>query len=805
METSSFFDTESFSHPNERLGHHLLRVAQNAKWTIKRINPSFSIISNNLIERAVVVAAALHDLGKATKYFQEYLLTDAAYDKDLKAHANMSAVVVRELLQRSLQGEKIDSTLKFYLPLLSFLSVKRHHGYLKNIPDENTVFKGARDEKILMDQLAALNKNDVRIISQMLPTLSNIETDILELVENFSLPAFKSSTNIIFTKLEFDKLHPDKKIEYYFLCLTIFSSLLYSDKKDVILKGKIIEEKPVPLDVVENYRMKMGFGTGSSSIDIQKELAFKGVIESIQKKFDPGNHLYSITLPTGLGKTISSFKAAQKISEILGGGRRLIFTIPFTSIIDQTFSIYSGMIGTDHSGTILKHHHLAEPVYKANEETFDIDQSEFLIETWDSSVVVTTFVQLFESLITNSKSRLLKLPNIAHSVIVLDEVQNLPYKYWKLVNNTLKVFAKIYDVYFILLTATQPLIFEPENEITELVPDHESFFKIFNRTILFNLTASPFRTVELLAEHVISFALDNPNENILVIMNTRNSSSKLFEILSDNIPDDSLYYLSSSVSPFERKIIIDEIKKHVENTRKILVSTQLIEAGVDISFDTVFREVAPVDSVLQGAGRANRYNLNKCPSSVYIFAFEGKEDKSSLIYGSELMQASRQIFNSKIGEGGVSENHYLELIREYFTALKSFSTNLGCEYLNAVTSLEFENTGKFTLIEESKFQVSVFLLLNEEAISVWTKFQEIMKENIPIYEKKNKFAFIKSRFYEFVINVSVKDDERMNVFNREPEFGFQVWNPDYGDSFYSYSPGDFRRNRGFVKNTSAVL
>jgi len=147
-----------------------------------------------------------------------------------------------------------------------------------------------------------------------------------------------------------------------------------------------------------------------------------------------------------MGKTITSFKAALKIAELAGGERRLIFTIPFTSIIDQTHTIYGEIIGSDDSRFMIKHHHLAEPVYKTGDDTLGAEKSEFLIETWESSVIVTTFVQLFGSLITNSKSRLLKLPNLAHSVIVLDEVQNIPYEHWELINNVLKAFAKVYDI-----------------------------------------------------------------------------------------------------------------------------------------------------------------------------------------------------------------------------------------------------------------------------------------------------------------------------------------------------------------------
>lgn len=806
MATSSFYDTESFSHPNERLGNHLKRVACNAIKAAERIDAGFSIIESELLGRVVALAAALHDLGKATTFFQNYLLTDEPFDNDLKAHAKLSAIVTRSLLSEIIKNSVQDPILRFYLPLITFLAVKRHHGNLDNLVDENYVLKQQREIDVFIKQIQSLNQNDLKLISQLVVETTGCEISLATLIQDFDIKRFTASIGIAFQTPKFNRLESNKKLEYYFLVLTIYSTLLYSDKRDVIIGEKEFFLAGLPANVVENYRQKMGFVHTGHGINSFKEKAYFGVLDQLSKIFDVNKRIYSITLPTGLGKTLTSLKAALAIKEKLGDRYKLVFTIPFTSIIDQTYTIYSDIFETIRSDIILKHHHLSEPVYKSGDDTLNVNQSEFMIETWDSNVVVTTFVQLFESLITNSKSRLLKLPNLAHSIIILDEVQNIPYKYWRLINNTLKVFSSVYDVYFILLTATQPLIFTPGEEIDELVPGFEDYFKIFNRTKLFQHLDKPVDTIDELLDEIILFDQNNPNKNILVILNTRANSMELFKLITTTFPEDELYYLSSSISPFERKIIIEQkIKNNKSKKRKILVSTQLIEAGVDISFDAVFREIAPIDSILQSAGRANRYGKESLPAPVIIFQFAKTLDKSSLIYGTELINVSKNIITTIVPDDGLEEQNYLDLIGQYFKSLKGFSDNLDCPVLDAVEKLNFKDIGEFSLISENKDMVSVFLFLNKNARKIWQTYKSISCKDIPSYEKKKEFGLIKAVFYEFVINVPVKEKERINIFNKEPEFGFYLWDPELEDEFYQYSPIDFKLNTGFQKKASAVL
>ena len=339
--------------------------------------------------------------------------------------------------------------------------------------------------------------------------------------------------------------------------------MLLSDKTDVILdKNPDVEKASISFDKVESYRHRKGFDTPINELDERKNEAFNFSLKNLSNVFSTDKHIYSITLPTGLGKTITSFAVALEIKKILNSStHRVIITIPFTSIIDQNFEVYSQIVESKNSNVLLKHHHLAEPAYKLNDEELTPDKSEFMIETWQSEIVVTTFVQLLNSIFSNDKSLLMKLPNLANSIIILDEVQTVPYEYWQLIKNTFEVLGKNYNCYFILMSATQPLMFLPGKEVTEIVPEYEKYFEYFNRTKLINKTNNLISFADFIND--VSIYLSAYKEkDILIILNTKKHSKQCFDELRNFIDKETedIYYLSTMITPYERKAIINLVK-----------------------------------------------------------------------------------------------------------------------------------------------------------------------------------------------------------------------------------------------------
>lgn len=786
-----------YSHPNKLLVDHLREVANTCRsLTMDLFLFTSSPVKKKVFQDLTYLAGAFHDIGKATHFFQHYLLSPEHEIIGPKSHALISALFVKEIAKEYLSKTQLSDFDKNLFAHLAFTAVKRHHGRLDNFESELYIEQKSKE---LQQQVLSFNEDEIEIIIVhfCLPLSLKysfkdfkkymLSEDYLIDMPEFWLDSFEDS---------FTKLSHLEKIEHYYFHHLLFSTLLLSDKTDVILDNKLKFEKTViQYDKVEAFRQKKGFDVPKSQLDEVKNEAFDNALKNLPKVFSPDKHIYSITLPTGLGKTITSFAVALRIKEALGlPFRRLIVTIPFTSIIDQNFEVYSQIVDSKDSNVLLKHHHLAEPAYKLNETELAPDESQFMIETWQSEVVVTTFVQLLNSIYSNDKSLLMKFPNLANSIIILDEVQTVPYEYWQLIKNTFEVLGKVYDCYFILMSATQPLMFLPEKEISEIIPDYRKYFGYFNRTKLINKAKKSIYLAGFINE-VSSYLSNNKNKDVLIILNTKKHSKKCFEEVRTLVDTESenVYYLSTMITPYERKRIINLIKTKSDK-RKIIVCTQLIEAGVDISVDTVFRTLAPIDAIIQAAGRANRYNEKPHQGEIYLFEIEELRIATSLIYGADLIQKTKNVLKEI---DTIEEKLYLMLIENYFKEVRKQSDIHVSEYLEGIYLLNFKDVGKFSLIEERKTE-SVFLQLNVQAKETWGQYLKIWENvSLNIYEKKQEFAKLKALFYDFVINVPIARDKKSIDFDSEPTFGFYVSLLEYPTRFYNYDENDFAANTGY--------
>lgn len=785
------------SHPDKPLIDHLEEVANNCKNIIvERTLFVNSFQHKEALQGIAYLVGAFHDLGKGTRFFQHYLLSENHEVKGPKSHALISAYFVKEIVRIYLKNTSLSDFEKKLFAQFAFTAVKRHHGVLKNFADEHIIAEIRVDE--LLKQIKVFDEEEIsNIISHFLTPL-NIKYDFQDFKKYILSTKFVNEFIDYYgdtfdsPSTFFNKLPIFDKIKYYYFHQLLFGALLLSDKRDVILEAERHAERPsIAENIINVFMQKQNFQ--KSDINDVKDKAFEAALGNLDKVFTPEKHIYSLTLPTGLGKTITSFAVAMQMKKMLNlSAQRVIITIPFTSIIDQNFEVYAKILDTNNSNILLKHHHLAEPAYKINEEEFDPDKSQFLIETWQSEVVVTTFVQLLNSIYSNDKSLLMKLPNLANSIIILDEIQTISYEHWQLIKNTFEVLGEIYNCYFILMSATQPLIFLPEKEIIEIVPNYEEYFGYFNRTKLFNRLQNVVTLSEFVDE-VSSYLNENEKKDILIILNTKKDSKKCFELLRDlvDFENDDIYYLSTMITPFERKKIIGLIKTKSEK-RKIVVSTQLIEAGVDISVDTVFRAIAPIDAIIQAAGRANRYQEKSNQGEVYLYEIEEMKKATSMIYGS-LIQKTKNVLNEI---DSIEEKDYLKLIKDYFIEIRKESDNRFSKYLKGISEFNFKDVGEFSLIEEREAE-SVFLQLNLDAKAIWEVYTKIWENpNLNTFQKKQEFAKIKAVFYDFVINVPKKEGQSIN-FDNEGISGFYLSTLENPSVFYSYDENDYSQNTGY--------
>lgn len=787
-----------YSHPNKPLINHLNEVANNCK---RFINERTLFVDNpfkkQVLNDLAYLEGAFHDLGKATKYFQLYLLSEGSEITGPKNHALISALFVKEIAKEYLTKTELPEFEKNLFTHFVFTSVKRHHGRLENFEDELYIDKKSHE---LQEQITAFYEEEIEAIITHFSASLSLQYSFKDFKDYIQSKEYlKDMPEFSLEFLEdddYNELPLHLKIEHYYFHQLLFSVLLLSDKTDVILdKSQTNEQLSFGIEKVDIFRKEKGFDIAKNELNAKKNEAFTSSLNHLREIFSRDKHIYSLTLPTGLGKTITSFAAALEMKRVLAIPlQRIIVTIPFTSIIDQNFEVYREIIGSNNSNQLLKHHHLAEPTYKINEEELTPGKSEFMIETWQSEVIVTTFVQLLNSTFSNDKSLLMKLPNLANSIIILDEVQTVPYEYWQLIKNTFEVLGKTYNCYFILMSATQPLMFLPEKEIIEIVPEYHKYFGYFNRTKLINRTGNTISFNEFIM--TVSFYLENnESKDVLIILNTKKHSKQCFEKLRDLINNETedIYYLSTLITPHERKQIIRLIKEKSEK-RKIIVSTQLIEAGVDISVDTVFRAMAPIDAIIQASGRANRYNEKPFQGKVFLYEIEEMRKATSLIYGADLIQKTKNVLK---GLDTIDEESYLTLIQNYFKEVRKQSDSHVSKFLNGIALLNFKDVGEFSLIEERKTE-SVFLQLNEDAKNVWEQYAAIWQNSVlDIFGKKQEFAKIKSIFYDYVINVPIPNNKSHIDFDSEPVFGFHLSELESPSIFYSYDEDDFSVNTGY--------
>lgn len=315
--------------------------------------------------------------------------------------------------------------------------------------------------------------------------------------------------------------------------------------------------------------------------------------------------IFRLTVPTGGGKTLASLAFALEHA-VKNHKDRIIYVIPYTSIIEQNAQVFREILGEDN---VLENHCNVD--YESSEE---FKPMQLASENWDKPVVVTTNVQFFESLFANKSSKCRKLHNIANSVVILDEAQMLTMDYLKPCTAMLQELVDGYRTSIVLCTATQPTLdaFFRENAlIKELCPRMEEQFQFFQRVNYQNL--GKMRWDDLLEK------LKREN-NALCIVNTKKAAQMIYK----EIDGEGIYHLSTSMYPKHRKRVLKKIRERLKNNEKcIVISTSLVEAGVDLDFARVYRQIAGLDSMIQAAGRCNREGKRKLSESmVYIFDLE---------------------------------------------------------------------------------------------------------------------------------------------------------------------------------------
>ena len=712
-------------------------------------------LDNEYLKELVSDVCQYHDLGKYTSYFQKYLLTNDQVDLYLKQHARFGAYSLFEKYKEK------DITVAVFL----YFIIINHHRNLAS--KKETEFARKID----------FTSNKEIFDKQKVNVLASVTSIRNEFTEDFQ-PFLNAPDGRLIYQVVKELTYHKPSIQNYFLINYLFSLLIEADKldaSDTLLYGR----KSIFTNLVDQFRPLIftptQINTNIKGFDQNQLRSFVRVKVSgfLEKNDWADTRLFTLTAPTGIGKTLIALdfalKLKAKIREKENREGQIIYALPFINIIEQSYDVYDKVF-ENQEVNLLAHYQYADALEQVNggkgenisDKEAKYNQKVMMLDTWQCDVVITTFVQFLQTLIGNRNKLLKKFNHYAGSIIILDEVQTLRLAYLPLVGATLYYLSKYLNARVILMTATKPKVFELANQeiLTEgdkadpfeLLDNFEEVFQYFQRTSIVPLIDKKIADEnEFLEEYF--FKQWNNTKSCVIVCNTVKRSLDVFNLLRVNI-DNPIYYLSTNILPLHKQSIINAIQNDLKNELKpILVSTQCVEAGVDLDFDMGFRDLSPIDSIVQVAGRINRNNnTEKKYSPLYVIDFGDCER----IYDKITMQQSQKALRKFSPQ--INEEQYLEMIGEYFNNISDRSSfAISREIFKAMEILKYDSDDPKNDIAVSSFQVisenypamSVFVEFDQDSIMIKELFCKLIHKEIT----QEEFSKTKKSFHQRIISV----------------------------------------------------
>lgn len=423
------------------------------------------------------------------------------------------------------------------------------------------------------------------------------------------------------------------------------------------------------------------------------------------------------------------------------------------------------------NGSVMEYHHLAQVFgdyenlsEKISDAEYDqISKALMIRDLWLSPIIVTTFVSLLENLIGGSKAPFLH--RLVGGVLILDEMQAVPKEFWDIVKETFEFLPQI-GISVIMSTATMPVIFKGMEVVKE--PENKYFLKL-NRT---HVNFEGEMTLDDLKNYLEGLLSDG--KRTLIILNTIKSAEEIFDFLSQRYDD--VCFLSSRVVPVERRVRIGKIKN---GEIKICISTQVVEAGVDISFERVVRDIGPVDSIVQASGRCNR-NFEREKGEVKIVAVRDERTfLSKYVYGSTLIEHALSIL-SEYPE--FDEKAFPNVVKKYYERLVRYTSTDKNEYVKKLRKLDISALSTFRLIKDEQ-AISFLILLNEQAEKLLSKAIEI-SEKFEGFRKRNFLAAIMSELSGYIVSTRLNLESSKELPAFDKRFGMVVINREMVSEWY---------------------
>ena len=750
------------------------------------------------MENISFLLGLLHDIGKASTDFQEKITKNSnkrvdhsslgglfvlKIYKDIQSEfKNASSDYILELKEILMADKSLISELSDYTNILIY-TIMSHHGQydmVRKNEDMAYVFTSLeRMKKIkkLEYKFGISNSESFDIDEFYIETQKFFEAKKININEIFYKGFVEYAKVLDKLKRAASEYSQEKREEAIYFYKAMLIRLLVSILKSADIKDTINAFGEIIIDEDENNLKKTiesfeeninkkyeSFGEPEGKLNILRSEISEDIL--IRSKEDDSG-IYKLDLPTGAGKTLLSLRYG--INQMNYKDKdRFFYVTSFLSVLEQNADEMKKVLSNDKY--VLEHH--SNVVDDKNEvETDDEDDNlqvvrkKFLLDDWTSPVVLTTMVQFYNSIFKGKSSNLTRFKSFINSVIILDEWQSIPTEFLYITNLSLNFMKLVMKTTIVLSTATQPINASDtlkhklfygnlKGEKADIIEYKNYDFSAFERAKL--KIYGDIRKMYGI-EDIKDLVLENSDKSNLIILNTKSVVKKLYDLLEEDYDEGDLYYLTTNLTASDRLKKIGEIKKRLKEGDKIcLVSTQLIEAGVDLDFDMVIRSLSGMDSIIQAMGRCNREGKKK-EAYTYLVKLDNTEEKTSLLKGVDKRKSACQ----SAFESNKDDFDIKDLTKEYFEKLYA---NLEEDKFSPVLELLAENKDKCDALQKTKeFVMLKGYLISTELempINLLQSFKEAYK-NFELIEENQKTA---------VVNYAESKEEIERIWQLEQEF-----------------------------------
>lgn len=732
-----------YSHPGKLLKVHLENVALLSK----RITGS----------DAAGLVSLFHDIGKVNPNFQEKL--NGSCPKGYDHHAYLSAYAFLMFLIKNPDKFEVPPAFNSKNYLISLVTVvAKHHGDLPDMmPNgDNSVLSGNEVSNLY----AFLDKKHI--------SFGNVFSELLGNEPSMPSSMEEERIRLLFKRIVNQPNDYNVALPFYLEIQSIFSALIKADKSDAGDMVSTLDKEAEYLksfshfypSILQHYLDDLNSRT---LLNVERTKIRQESINSIRKGLKEGKQIFELTAPTGSGKTLMLLSLASEIIKAKGA-KRIIYGLPFLSITEQVESevlkILKGyecfVQRIDSKSTNTRFDDIqkeldANPSEKLLQE---LEALEFQEDTFGYPFIITTFVRIFETLLGNKNHELMKLPNFSNCVFLLDEIQSLPPRLYGFFVAYLDKFCKLTDSFAIVSTATQPVLRLPgdNKEAKDFFLDYEPPFKLLSLSHYENPVFNRY-TVEVQKSIIdieqLGHQVLQEEKSVLVILNTIQDTKDLYNFIRKNMDDTNVLLLNTHFTPSDRSQKIYLAKEKLRQGDKVvLISTQLIEAGVDIDFPVLYRDFATISSIVQSAGRCNRNGKNAEKGKVVVVRLGTNQgERSSLIYrgpDKELIKFSRESFYES---ENCEEKDMLNIQKTFFEKIcnqlvfGAYGKNLENNLMKDISQCMYEKVGKFSLIDKNIFGEEYLYYVpcnnNDDNFELLIGYQKDLIESLSHNDKKS--------------------------------------------------------------------